>query len=46
MSGRKLDVNACRGENEGMSDHFLVEARLKVICGRRSAVRMKGGKMC
>ena len=29
MHGRVLDVTVERGEGEGMSDHFLVEARLK-----------------
>ena len=26
----------------GLSDHFLVEARLKLVCGWRSAGRMEG----
>ena len=29
-----------RGEGEGLSDHFLVEARLKLLGGWRSPVRM------
>ena len=29
MLGRLLDVNVWRGEGGGMSDHFLVEGRLK-----------------
>ena len=43
MLGRLLDVKVWRGEGRGMSDHFLVEARLKlvgVIGG--SAGRMEG----
>ena len=35
MGGRLLDVNVCTGEAEGMSDHFLVEARQKVVGERR-----------
>ena len=31
MRGRLLDVKVCRGEGGGMSDHFLVEARIKMI---------------
>ena len=31
-----------RGEGGGMSDHFLVEARLKLVGGHRSAGRMEG----
>ena len=31
--GRLLDVNVWRGEGEGMSDHFLVEAQLKLVIG-------------
>ena len=31
-----------RGEDGGMSDHFLVEARLKLVGGWRSAWRMEG----
>ena len=30
MRGRVLDVNVFRGENGGLSDHFLVEGRLRV----------------
>ena len=40
--GRLLDVNVLRGEGGGMSDHLLVEARLKLMGGWRSAVRMEG----
>ena len=29
MLGRLLDVKVWRGEGGGMSDHFLVEARMK-----------------
>ena len=39
---RVLDVNMYRGEGGGMSDHILVEARLKVVCGWRSAGKMEG----
>ena len=42
MRGRWLDVNMWRREGEEMSDHFLVEARLHVVCGWRSAGRMEG----
>ena len=31
-----------RGEGGGMSDHFLVDARLKLVGGWRSAGRMEG----
>ena len=31
-----------RGEGGGLSDHFLVEARLKLLGGWRSAGRMEG----
>ena len=41
MRGRLLDVNVCGAEGGGTSDHFLVEARLKVVMGWRSAGRMK-----
>ena len=41
MLGSLLDANVRRGEGGGMSDHFLVEAQLKLVSGRRSAVRMK-----
>ena len=33
MRGRLLDVNVCRWEGGGMSDQFLVEARLHEIVG-------------
>ena len=36
-----LNVNVCRGEGGAMSDLFLVEARLKVVGGRRGALRME-----
>ena len=39
---RLLDVKVWRGEGGGMSDHFLVEARLKLVGGWRSAGRMEG----
>ena len=42
MLGRLLDVKVWRREGGGMSDHFLVEARLKLMDGRRSAGRMEG----
>ena len=42
MRRRFLNANVCRGEGGGMSDHFLVEARLIVVCGWRSAGRMEG----
>ena len=42
MLGRLFDVKVWRGEDGGMSDHFLVEARLKLVGGWRSAGRMKG----
>ena len=42
MLGRLLDVKVWRGEGGVISDHFLVEARLKLVGGRRSAERMKG----
>ena len=40
MLGILLDVKVWRGEGGGMSEHFLVEARLKLVGGRRSAGRM------
>ena len=42
MPGRLLDVKVWRGEGGVMSDHFLVEARLKLEGGWRIAVRMEG----
>ena len=42
MLGRLLDVKVWRGEGGGLSDHFLVEARLKLLGGWRSAERMEG----
>ena len=44
MRGRLIDVNMCRGEDREMSDHFLVEARPKVVDGWISASRMEGEK--
>ena len=41
MLGRLLDVKVWRGERGGLSDHFLVEARLKLFGGWRSARRME-----
>ena len=42
MLGTLLDVKVWRGEGGGMSDHFLVEAQLKLLGGWRSARRMEG----
>ena len=42
MLGRLLDVKVWRGEGERLSDNFLVEARLKLVGGWRSAERMEG----
>ena len=42
MLGRLLDVKVWRREGGGLSDHFLVEARLKLVGGWRSAGRMEG----
>ena len=42
MLGRLLDVKVWRGEGGGLSDHFLVEARLKLLGGWMSAGRMEG----
>ena len=42
MLGRLLDVKVWRGEGGGMSDHLLVEARLKLVGGWRSAGWMEG----
>ena len=44
MLGRLLGVNVLRGEGGGMSDHYLVEAWLKLVGGWRSAWRMEGVK--
>ena len=41
MLGRLLDMKVWRGEG-GMSDHFLVEARLNLVGGWRGAGRMEG----
>ena len=30
MIGRVLDVHVCRGEGTGISDHFMVKARVRV----------------
>ena len=40
MVGRLLDVKVWRGEGGRMSVHFLMEARLKLLGGWRSAGRM------
>ena len=45
MLGRLLDVKVWRGEGGGMSDHFFVEARLKLVGGCRSA-RRRVGSLC
>ena len=37
-----LDVKVWRGEGGGMSDHFWVEARLKLVGQCRRAERMEG----
>ena len=37
MLRRKLDVKVWRREGGGLSDHFLVEARLKFVDGWRTA---------
>ena len=42
MLGRLLDVKVWRGEGGGLSDHYLVEARLKLLGGWWSAGRMEG----
>ena len=42
MLGRLLDVKVWRGELGGLSEHFLVEARLKLVGGWRSTGRMEG----
>ena len=42
MLRRPLDVNVGSGEGGRMSDNSLVEARLIVVCGWRSAGRMAG----
>ena len=42
MLGRLLDVKVWRGEDGGISDHFLVESRLKLVGGCRRARRMEG----
>ena len=41
MLGRLFDVNVWR-EGGGMSDHFIVDARLKLVGGWRSAGRTEG----
>ena len=41
MHGRLLDVKVWRGKSGGMSDHFLVEARVKLVDGWRSTGRME-----
>ena len=42
MLGRLLDVKVWRGKRGEMSDHSLVEARLKLVHGWRSAERTEG----
>ena len=43
MLGRLLDVKVWRGEGEGgIVNHFLVEVRLKLLGGWRSAGRTEG----
>ena len=42
MLGKLLDVKLCWGENARMSEHFWVEALLKLVGGWRSARRMEG----
>ena len=42
MPGRLLDLKVWRGGGGGMSDHFLVVARLKLLGSWRSAGRMEG----
>ena len=42
MLGRLFDVELCRGEGGGTSDHFLVAAGLKLLGGWRSAGRAEG----
>ena len=42
MLGRLFDVKVWRVERGRLSDHFLVEARLKLVGGWRSAGRMEG----
>ena len=37
MLGRMLDVKVWRGEGGGIYDNFLMEARLKLVGGWRSA---------
>ena len=44
MRVRLSYVNVCRGEGGGMSDHFLVSARLKGVGGWGSARRMEDGR--
>ena len=41
MLGRLKDVKVWRGEG-GLSEHFLVEARLKLVDGWNSTGRMEG----
>ena len=42
MLGRLLDVKSVERRRGGLSDHFLVSARLKLLGGWRSAGRMEG----
>ena len=42
MLGRLLDVKVFRGGGGGMSHHFFVEARLKLVDGWTSGAKMEG----
>ena len=44
MLGKLLDVKVWRQEGGRLFDHFLVEARLKLVGGWRSAGRMEGAR--
>ena len=43
MFERLLEVKVWRGEGGGMSDHFLVEARLKLVAGWLEECREDAG---
>ena len=43
VSGRVLDVNVFRGESSDISDHYLVEGKLRVV-GRWRKQRRSGGR--